>query len=72
MSDSTPEDNSSQIDNIIYKLLEACEEKRCRNAKLSEEEITLLCERSREIFASQPILLELECPLKICGKFIGS
>jgi hypothetical protein len=24
--------------------------------------------KSREIFLSQPILLELEAPLKICGK----
>lgn len=27
--------------------------------------------KSREIFLSQPILLELEAPLKICGKLLG-
>jgi serine/threonine-protein phosphatase PP1 catalytic subunit len=27
------------------------------------------CLKSREIFLQQPILLELEAPLKICGKF---
>lgn len=31
-------------------------------------EIRGLCLKSREIFLSQPILLELEAPLKICGK----
>lgn len=36
---------------------------------MSENEIRGLCLKSREIFLSQPILLELEAPLKICGKF---
>lgn len=35
---------------------------------LKEEDIKALCAKSREIFLSQPILLELEAPLKICGK----
>lgn len=29
-----------------------------------------LCIKSREIFLSQPILLELEAPLKICGQYL--
>lgn len=40
-----------------------------KNVQLSETEIRGLCLKSREIFLSQPILLELEAPLKICGKF---
>lgn len=36
--------------------------------QLTENEIRGLCLKSREIFLSQPILLELEAPLKICGK----
>lgn len=40
-----------------------------KNVQLSEGEIRGLCLKSREIFLSQPILLELEAPLKICGKF---
>lgn len=39
-----------------------------KNVQLSEAEIRALCLKSREIFLSQPILLELEAPLKICGK----
>lgn len=40
-----------------------------KNVQLTEVEIKSLCTKSREIFLSQPILLELEAPLKICGKF---
>lgn len=39
-----------------------------KNVQLQENEIRGLCLKSREIFLSQPILLELEAPLKICGK----
>lgn len=45
-------------------------EKPGMNVQLTEIEIKGLCLKSREIFLSQPILLELEAPLKICGKFI--
>lgn len=41
-----------------------------RTVQMSEAEIRALCLKSREIFLSQPILLELEAPLKICGKFL--
>lgn len=43
----------------------------CRPGKtvqMTEAEVRALCLKSREIFLSQPILLELEAPLKICGK----
>ena len=36
--------------------------------QLAESEVRGLCLKSREIFLNQPILLELEAPLKICGK----
>ena len=35
---------------------------------LTENEIRNLCLKSTEIFMSQPILLEMEAPIKICGK----
>ena len=43
----------------------------CRPGKtvqMTEQEVRGLCMKSRELFLSQPILLELEAPLKICGK----
>lgn len=42
----------------------------CRPGKtvqMTEAEVRGLCLKSREIFLQQPILLELEAPLKICG-----
>lgn len=56
------------IDVIIEKLLAASGPKSCKNANLQEEEIVFLCLRAREVFMDQPIFLELEAPLKICGK----
>lgn len=41
-----------------------------KNVQLTENEIKGLCIKSREIFLSQPILLELEAPLKICGNVL--
>lgn len=38
--------------------------------ELTAAEIQTLCQKSREIFLKQPILLELEVPLKICGKIL--
>lgn len=40
-------------------------------ASVSETEIKELCERVRPILLSQPMLLELEAPLKICGDVHG-
>lgn len=40
-------------------------------ASVSETEIKLLCEHVRPILLSQPMLLELEAPLKICGDVHG-
>lgn len=39
-----------------------------RSVVLQEHEIRYLCTKSREIFINQPILLELEAPIKVCGK----
>jgi serine/threonine-protein phosphatase PP1 catalytic subunit len=40
-------------------------------ATLTEGEIKLLCNRARPIFLAQPMLLELEAPIKICGDVHG-
>ena len=41
-----------------------------RNVKIREKDISLLCKICREIFMEQPVFLELEAPIKICGKSI--
>lgn len=47
------------IDSIIARLLEVRGSRPGKNVQLSENEIRGLCLKSREIFLSQPILLEL-------------
>ncbi|KAJ3126133.1 Serine/threonine-protein phosphatase pp1 [Nowakowskiella sp. JEL0407] len=42
-----------------------------KQVQLAEHEIRQLCVKSREIFVNQPILLELEAPIKICGDIHG-
>ena len=58
------------LDQIIDRLLDVRGSKPGRAVQLTEAEIRELCFKSREIFISQPILLELEAPLKVCGKYI--
>ena len=55
------------IDRIIDKLLEVRGNKPGKQVNLSEKDIRGLCINARDIFIDQPILLELEAPLKICG-----
>jgi len=59
------------IDSIIARLLEVRGSRPGKNVQLTENEIRGLCLKSRELFLSQPILLELEAPLKICGDVHG-
>ncbi len=59
------------IDKVIDKLLNVRGSKPGKLVNLTEAEIRGLCIKSREIFISQPILLELEAPLKICGDIHG-
>jgi serine/threonine-protein phosphatase PP1 catalytic subunit len=59
------------IDDILEKLLEV---RGCRPGKqvnLTEQEVRGLCLKAREVFMSQPILLELQAPLKVCGDIHG-
>ncbi len=59
------------LDQIIDRLLDVRGSKPGRAVQLTEAEIRELCFKSREIFISQPILLELEAPLKVCGKYLA-
>jgi serine/threonine-protein phosphatase PP1 catalytic subunit len=61
-----------KVDAMIAKLLEVRGKKPGKAVNLGEEELKHLCLKSREIFLSQPNLLELEAPIKICGKHYSS
>jgi len=53
------------LDSIIDRLLEVRGSRPGKQVQLLTVEIRYLCTKAREIFVSQPILLELECPLKV-------
>ena len=56
---------------VIEKLKGVCGERPGKIVNLTEAEVKSLCLRSRDIFMTQPILLELEAPIKICGDIHG-
>ena len=56
------------VDAIIEKLLSVRGARPGKQVTLTETEIRGLCLHAREIFLSQPILIELEAPIKICGR----
>ncbi|XP_020800276.1 serine/threonine-protein phosphatase alpha-2 isoform [Drosophila serrata] len=60
----------AQLDNIIIQLRTQSYTNR-RAANLSEGTITYVCSAAREVFLSQPMLLELNSPVKICGDLHG-
>ena len=61
-----------KVDAMINKLLEVRGKNPGKAVNLTEDELKHLCTKSREIFISQPNLLELEAPIKICGKTFSS
>jgi len=56
--------NDVDLDSIIDRLLEVRGSRPGKQVQLLEAEIRHLCQKAREIFISQPILLELEAPIK--------
>lgn len=60
------------IDETIQKLLDAgYSAKKTRSVALKNSEITQICQLARDIFLSQPSLLELSPPVKIVGDVHG-
>jgi serine/threonine-protein phosphatase PP1 catalytic subunit len=59
--------NDVDLDSIIDRLLEVRGSRPGKQVQLLEAEIRYLCTKAREIFISQPILLELEAPIKVCN-----
>ncbi|KAL2490454.1 Serine/threonine-protein phosphatase PP1 isozyme 8 [Abeliophyllum distichum] len=56
------------LDDIIRRLLEG---KGGKQVQLSEAEIRQLCVNARQIFLSQPTLLQIHAPVRICGDIHG-
>ena len=57
--------NDVDLDSIIDRLLEVRGSRPGKQVQLLETEIRYLCTMRGEIFISQPILLELEAPIKV-------
>lgn len=63
--------DESWIDGMIDQLLSARNKKPGTPVDLSVQDATSLCNQAREIFMTQPMLLELGAPIKICGDVHG-
>ena len=63
--------STDAVDAVLEKLLSVRGERPGKQVALEDNEIRMLCIRAREVFMAQPILLELEAPIKICGDVHG-
>lgn len=70
MGDAAQKIPAVNIDDVISRLT-AKQEGGPRQVQLGEQQIRGLCMRAREVFLSQPSLLKLEVPTKICGDIHG-
>ncbi|KAK1763703.1 Metallo-dependent phosphatase-like protein [Phialemonium atrogriseum] len=73
---STPQtilgtESAFDLDSVIDRLLEVRGSRPGKRVHLLEFEILYLCNKSREIFMSQEMLLELEAPIKVVGDIHG-
>lgn len=65
------EPTDPKIDSLIDRLVEGIKLKPGTPIDVSIPECELLCEKAQEIFAAQPMLLELEAPIKVAGDVHG-
>jgi hypothetical protein len=59
------------VDSIICRLTQGHAESWKHSLDVSDHEVRMLCSVAREIFLQQPMLLELNAPLKIAGDIHG-
>ncbi|PKA50973.1 Serine/threonine-protein phosphatase PP1 [Apostasia shenzhenica] len=59
------------LDDIITRLLDGGRSGGGKQVQLSEAEIRHICVEARRIFLSQPNLLQLRAPIKVCGDIHG-
>ena len=67
----TPEEINERLDKLINKLLLAKEYKPNTEIDLLEEEIKWVILKSYEIIKNQPVFIELNSPINICGDVHG-
>jgi len=70
MTSNTNSDTAA-IDEVIEKLLQVKGTRPGKEVALNEDAIRNLCFKSRAVLTNQPILLELEAPIKIVGDIHG-
>ena len=71
MGNNNAPPDESWIDGIIDNLLSARNKKPGTPVDISVQDATNLCNQAREVLLSQPMLLELGAPSKICGDIHG-
>lgn len=58
--------NKLDIDQVINQLISSG----ANNGKklvIKEKDVSAICKQAKDIFMEQPVFLELEAPIKICG-----
>ena len=60
-----------EVDNAIKSLLAVRNSPPGTEVNLPEDVIIRIIRQARDIFIQQPVLLELEAPIKICGDIHG-
>jgi len=71
MAASKKAEGNLALDEIIASLLQVRSARPGKEVQLPEKQISLLCQAARDVFVQQPILLELEAPIKIVGDVHG-
>lgn len=59
------------LDSIINRLLEVRHQKPGKVVKLQEQEILGIIRLAKQVFLSQPMLVEVNAPVRICGDIHG-
>lgn len=59
------------VDDFIHRLLDVGSLGGSLTRNVPETDLTALCAAAREVFLSQPALIEIESPVKVCGDTHG-
>ncbi|KAK0406919.1 hypothetical protein QR680_018888 [Steinernema hermaphroditum] len=65
------ENHDLDVDQLIYRLLNAASPDTSLTKVVKEDEMIQLCQMAWKVFKKQNVMLELESPVKICGDIHG-